>query len=199
MSSRFVFMSAVTILCMSAVSQAEQVSYEINAVIDQIIDPGKLLAGQVKKGDILKGMYTFDTKAVDTDSSPQYGHFDQLNENNGFSLRMNKLVSKKPTSHHNLFHTIDISNGKTDYFYIESMTELPLGNDLMIRNISLEIFDYTGSAINSDALSPEPPEITHAEDKNVLFSGTKVNTHNDFDVKAHITSIRRIDNVAEKQ
>ena len=77
-------------------SYAEQVAFNIEAVIDHIYDPNNALADQLKSGDSLTSIYTFDISIPDSANSPVYGFYNQVSsEANGFTLII-KNLSRSP-------------------------------------------------------------------------------------------------------
>lgn len=169
---------------------AAPITYEIQAQVDYIYDPGNKLVQRIKPGDNLTGTYTFDSAISDTASSPLYGFYNQKhNTENGFSLKITALSSNTIKTRNIDFHSINTWNDQSDFFYIESKMYAPLGNGLTITFIGLEIFDVTGQALSSDKLSHNPPIISHARDKNLLISGRADGSSEDFELRASISSI----------
>ncbi|KPJ96858.1 MAG: hypothetical protein AMJ55_01375 [Gammaproteobacteria bacterium SG8_15] len=169
---------------------AATITYEIQAEVDHIYDPGNKLAQRIKPGDHLSGSYTFDTEVSDTASSPLYGFYNQKhNTANGFSLKITALSSNAIRTRNTEFHSINTWNDQSDFYYVESKMYSPLGNGLTITFIGLEIFDVTGQALSSDKLTHSPPIISHARDKNLLISGRADGSSEEFELRAIISSI----------
>lgn len=169
---------------------AAAITYEIQAKVDYIYDPGNKLVQRIKPGDNLTGSYTFDPEISDTASSPLYGFYNQkYNTENGFSLKITALSPNAIKTRNTEFHSINTWNDQSDFFYVESKMYSPLGNGLTITFIGLEVFDVTGQALSSDKLSHNPPIISHARDKNLLISGRADGSSEDFELRATISSI----------
>jgi hypothetical protein len=169
---------------------AATITYEIQAQVDHIYDPGNKLVQRIKPGDRLMGTYTFDTEVSDTASSPLYGFYNQKhNAANGFSLNIKALSSNAIRTRNTEFHSINTWNDQSDFYYVESKMYSPIGNGLTITFIGLEVFDVTGQALSSDKLTHNPPIISHARDKNLLISGRADGASEDFELRATISSI----------
>ena len=80
------------IIFTGSLASAEKVTYEIQATVDHIHDPGHALAQRIKLGDNFSGTYSFDTNVPDTAESPLYGFYNQRNNNSsGFELHIKAL------------------------------------------------------------------------------------------------------------
>ena len=178
------------ILLVNGISYAEQVTFSINAEIDHIYDPNNVLAGKLKLGDKLSSTYTFNTAIPDSAPSALYGFYNQLNNKaSGFSLKIDSL-SRSPISSRNIvFNSVNTWNSNGDFYYAESKMRTAAGNGITITFIGLEVFDVTGQALSDDKLTPVPPNITFARDKNLLISGTNEGAMEDFEIRAKILSI----------
>ncbi|WP_455201443.1 hypothetical protein [Kaarinaea lacus] len=183
-------LTLVIVFLAANIAYAEQVTFQIKAVVDHIYDPDNAMADRIKLGESLTSTYTFDTTIPDTASSPIYGFYNQANnKSNGFSLIIKKLSATPITSRNIDFHSINTWNSHGDFYYAESKMRSPVGNGITITYVGLEIFDITGQAIPDDKLTNIPPNISFARDKNLLISGRSDNAGEDFEIRAKIYSI----------
>lgn len=184
------FLTMILIFFGINLSYAEQVTFKIDAVIDHIYDSNNALADRLKLGEHLSGTYTFDTTIPDTETSPAYGFYNQVNSgSNGFNLEIRSLSPSLIKSHNLAFHSINTWNSHGDFYYAETKIRSPIGNGLTITFVGLEVFDSTGRALTNDKLTNAPPDITYARDKHLLISGIADGASEDFEIRATVTSI----------
>ncbi len=87
---------------------AAAITYEIQAKVDYIYDPGNKLVQRIKPGDNLTGTYTFDPEISDTALSPLYGFYNQKHAaENGFTLKITALSSNAIKTRNTEFHSIN--------------------------------------------------------------------------------------------
>ena len=163
---------------------AEPVTFEISATVYNISDPGNAFQNSVNLGDKITGTYTIDVATPDSDPDPQYGHYIFNNSSTtpqfGFDFLLNNNSLKSdPTVTTHMFEAL-IANSVSDHFGIISWENMPLSNGSSVDNIAIDMYDSTGQALTSDALTALAPNVSAFEWHDIhvggnAFSGTYYN------------------------
>ena len=69
-----------------------QIGIEIRATVSFIEDPDNLLNNTVHTGDIIRGVYSYNSFAVDSNPLPQVGDYHYMTAPNGIRLRVNGIT-----------------------------------------------------------------------------------------------------------
>ncbi|MCX5638919.1 MAG: hypothetical protein NTX52_14680 [Planctomycetota bacterium] len=110
-------------------------------------------------GDIITGNYTYDTDTPDQNPSPTIGHYQYSSSPYGVSLSVNGFILQTDPDHVDfLVGTLNDENGRDSYGFI-SYNNQSLPNDIPVWHIALQLDDYSGTALYSDALPTEPPVV----------------------------------------
>lgn len=172
---------------------AEPVTFEISATVYNIYDPGNAFQNTVVLGDKITGTYTIDIATPDSDPDPQYGHyiFDSTSTQLGFDflLNTNSLKSDSTTSSH--MYEAHTMNSGSDHFGIISHGNLPLTSGSSVDDIFIDLYDSTGQALTSDALSGQAPNISAFEYHDIHVSGAS-NNGTFYNLDAKIDSIKAV-------
>jgi len=75
-----------------ASASCARVKIEISATVSLVDDPDNLLHNTVAPGDIITGIYTYDSFAVDSNPLPQVGDYYYRAAPNGIRLKVNGLT-----------------------------------------------------------------------------------------------------------
>jgi hypothetical protein len=152
---------------------AEPVTFEISATVYNIYDPGNAFQNTVALGDKITGTYTIDIAVPDMEPDPQYGHyvFDPISPQLGFDLFVNNnsLKSDPYTTSH--IYEADTINSSEDHFSLFSHGNMPLSNGSSVDDIFIDLFDPTGLALTSDALSAQAPNVAAFDYHDIHVSG----------------------------
>lgn len=177
----------------SANAQAELVTYEITSTVYEVSDPSNVLQGGIAVGNTISGTYTFDISVTDEDPSPENALYNQTHTNaSGFDLTANNIIIRSDKAVPG--HMQEMFVGDTpwsDYYGFMSWGNTVSNNPtIIISDIFADLYDPTGAALNSTALSTTPPNVNSFEQRNLsIYGGNSDNTQY-FNVYAKIDSIK---------
>lgn len=197
MHSRIIPSTVASLLLLVPLAEvvAEPVTFEISATVYNIYDPGNAFQNTVGSGDKITGTYTIDIAAPDSEPDPQYGHyiFDSTSTQLGFDFLLNSISLKSDpmaSSHMYEAHTM---NSSGDHLGIISHGNMPLNSGGSVEDIFIDLYDSTGQAFTSDALTDQAPNISAFEFHDVHVSGN-ANNGNYYYLDAKINSIQAVGN-----
>jgi hypothetical protein len=172
---------------------AEPVTFEISATIYNVYDPGNAFQNTVISGDTITGTYTIDIASPDSEPDPQYGHyiFDPTSTQVGFDLLLNNTSLKSDPMASGHMYEAHTMNSSSDHLGIFSHGNLPLSNGGSVEDIIVDLYDPTGQAFTSDALTGQAPNIPAFEFHDIHVSGN-ANDGNYYYLDAKIDSIQAV-------
>ncbi len=191
-SLKYVLLSLVS--CYPVINvHAEQVSFEISATVYNVDDIGNSLDGSVTPGDIITGTYTLDLATPDSDPSPEYGHYPHNTAQSnpisvGFDLILNNHSLKSDQTIPGHMVEAHVMNSYSDHFSMGSWGNQPLANGTNVDDIMLDLYDSTGQAQVSDALTSQAPNLNAFEIHDIHVFGSSVN-YDTYYIDAKIDSI----------
>ncbi|WP_455204483.1 hypothetical protein, partial [Kaarinaea lacus] len=170
---------------------AEQVTFEIQATVYDIYDPGNVLQGAINLGDNVSGGYTFDTNVQDFDSSPEFGHFDQtLGGGSGFDININQENIRSDRNNPGFMYEIHIENYISDFYHVASWGNTPLQNGALVNDIIIDLYDGNGTALNTSDLSTTAPDINAFMYKDMIIAGSNNSNTQYYHVIAKVDLIK---------
>ena len=190
-----VLLSFVT--CYPAINVvADPVSFEISATVYNVEDFGNSLEGSVNPGDKITGVYTIDPATPDSDSSTEYGSYQhstvQTNTVSvGFDLNLNSHSLKSDSTIPGHMVAANVMNSYSDHFSIGSWGNQPLATGVKVDDIMLDLYDPTGQALVSDALTSQAPNISAFDFHDLHVFGSGLN-NDAYYIDARIDSISAI-------
>jgi len=189
-----VTLAGATMLVASAITSAEPVTFEISATVYNVYDSAYALQGSVAMGDKITGTYTIDISAPDNDPNFEYGHYifdvnTPANPQLGFDLIVNSHSLKSdPTVSGHMYQAYTM-NSYSDHFGLSSWGNVPLSNGTKVDDIFMDLYDPSGQALSSDALSNQAPNVTAFEIHDLHISGSSSN-YDYYYIDAKIDSIQ---------
>jgi hypothetical protein len=149
----------VLALC-AANTCAKLVQIGLTADVTSVTDFGGLLGGRINVGDTITGHYTFDSDTPDTDwnggsASDMVGRYWHRTPPYGISLNAGGFVFQ--TDPDNVNFLIEIVNDYRDNYGLISDRNAPLYDNVIVNCIWVQLDDYPGTALLSDALPATPP------------------------------------------
>ncbi|HEY5602669.1 MAG TPA: hypothetical protein VIM41_06135 [Gammaproteobacteria bacterium] len=166
----------------SAMVLADTVTFEITATVYNVYDPGNGLQGSVFPGDKITGTYTIDTATFDNDPNPEFGyyvfnstttHSPQL----GFDLTLNDHSFKSDPATSGHMYQAYVMNSSSDHFGLASWGNMPLANGSTVDNIFIDLYDPSGQALASDALTQQAPNVPAFQYHDIHVSGSAYNSN----------------------
>ena len=172
---------------------AQTATFEITATIYDISDPGGALGSGVGYGDQITGTYTIDLSTPDSDpgvESAQYMMSGQppTTPQSGFDLMLNSHSLKSDPANPGFMLNVYMMNSFSDHFGMGSWGNMPLANGSRVDDIFLDLYDSTGTALSSTALSSQAPDISKFELHDIHVSGMSASGQY-YNVNAKINSI----------
>jgi hypothetical protein len=195
MHSRLIPSTVASLLLLVPLTEvsAEPVTFEISATVNNIYDPGNALQNTVVSGDRITGTYTIDIATPDSDPDPQYGHyiFDSTSAQLGFDLLLNSISLKSDPMASGHMYEAHTMNSSSDHFGIMSHGNIPLSSGGSVDEIIFDLYDPTGQALPSDALTGQAPNISAFEFHDLHVAGN-ANDGNFYSLDASIDSIQAV-------
>ena len=169
-----------------------RVKIEISATVSQVDDPDNLLHNAVAPGDIITGMYIYDSFAVDTNPLPQVGDYSYRTAPNGIRLQVNGLTFG--TNPANVDFLLEVVNNyqNLDNYLLHSYSNLfsvSAMGESVVNDISWQLDDPTQRALSSAALPRNAPVLSHWQSIFGLTIDSSGENH--FFIRANVTSAVR--------
>jgi len=136
-------------------------SVEIAASIRTVEDPFGILQGAIGPGDEISAVYTYDFATEDADDSPRVGEYWHASHPAGIRIVAGDVAFESdPLQAGFVVRVVDDEAGDTgDLYRITSYNQLPLRPGVLVDRIEWDLFDPSSSALESDALPHEAPDL----------------------------------------
>jgi hypothetical protein len=175
-----------------ASASCAEISIEITATVSLVDDPDNLLHNAVAPGDIMTGIYTYDSSAVDSNPLPQVGDYFYSTAPNGIRLNVNGLTfATDPRDVNFLLELVNDYNNSDNYvvisynnFFSVSATGMPVMNI-----IDWQLDDPTQTALSSTALPRNAPVLSNWQ--SIFGLSISSDGENHFFIRANVTSAVR--------
>lgn len=186
----FTYAMFFTAAAISSSVQAELAVFNVNATITDVYDSANVLQGRITIGNPVSGTYQFETQVPDEDPNVEYARYNQANTGAiGFDLITGGVSLKTDPTVPGHMHFIDMGNSFSDFYHIGSWGNRELSDGVKIDDITLDLYDDTGVALNHTLLSATAPTIGAFTYRNIYISGTDANGLNYFTVVAKLDSL----------
>ena len=140
------------------------ITIKIVAKVYDFYDSNNILGGAIKVNDTIKGKYTYDSGAIDSNPDPTIGEYWYNSSPCGIEVKAGGFVFK--TNPNDVNFAIAIANDLAYYPYlfgdlyeIVSFNNSNLSNDLVYM-IAWVLIDESGTALSSDALPTTAPDLS---------------------------------------
>jgi hypothetical protein len=174
------------VILRSSPVEATLVTIEIEAVVDSVDDPFGYLEGNITPGDIITGIYTYDTDTPDSSPLPGAGRYEHYAHPSGFSLSVGGLdFVTDPANTHFLIEIVN-NYPSDDGYGVVSYNNLPVSNGTSVNNISWALKDYSATALSSVELTTTAPVLTDWQVNYLNIGGGP--GRSGFVFQAHVTS-----------
>jgi len=168
-------------------AEAVLITIEIEAVVDSVTDDGNYLEGQISPGDTITGWYIYDTSTLDTNPSPNGGHYEHYTLPSGIFLSVGGFDFETDPANVNFLVEIENDHPPEDNYFLLSPNNTTLPNGTSVNEISWWLNDPTGSALSSDALPTIAPVLEDWQSNTLIISGPGGHGPG-FGIWAHVTS-----------
>jgi len=170
-----------------------QMTIEIQATVSLVEDADNLLNNAVHPGDIITGMYNYNSFAVDSNPLPQVGDYHYYTASNGIRLNVNGLAfATEPRNVDFLLEVVNNYENLDNYVVISynNFFSVSARGDFVQNIIDWQLDDPTQTALSSTRLPRTPPVLSDWES---IFGLTISSTGEDFFlIRANVTSAVRI-------
>jgi hypothetical protein len=120
----------------------------------------------------MSGSYTFDAGVPDDDPAVEDGHYNQTGTGaSGFNLSVNQHTIQSNLANSGFMYEIHVHNSISDHYHVGSWGNTPLANGVPVDDIMLDLYDDSGSALNSTELSTTAPNVSAFMYKDLMISG----------------------------
>lgn len=153
-------------VCLCAMSfcpkpaEATLITIAIEAVVDDVQDPDNYLEGRINIGDLITGIYTYDTDTPDSSSSANVGRYEHYSYPCGFSLSVGSLSFMTDPGNTNFVVEIGNNAYYDDFYIVDSLINLPLPDETSVSRIRFVLGDPSETAISSIELPVTAPILT---------------------------------------
>ena len=175
-----------------ASASCAQVRIVITATVSLVDDPDNLLNNTVAPGDIITGIYTYDSFAVDSNPLPEVGDYRYTTAPNGIRLSVNGLnFGTDPADVDFLLEVVNNYENLDNYVVISynNLFAVSATGQLVMNTIDWQLDDPTQTALSSADLPRNPPVLS---DWQSIF-GLNIMSFGDnyFLIRANVTSAVR--------
>lgn len=169
---------------------AEMVTIKVSASVTYVDDIGNALNNQMNVGDVITGTYTFDTLTVDLEPAPEMGKYEFATGVGGMSFVVNTLTMASNQNAPTGAYSIDILNYLGfDAYHVMSYDNLPLATGASLQEMSINFYDPTGTAHNSDVLTNTAPDLARYENGDIHGYGRSADGLNFFNFQAKVNTV----------
>lgn len=166
-------------------AQAALITITIEAQVDSVQDRSDRLEGNISAGDIITGTYTYESTTPDTSSLAYMAEYWHYAPPAGFSLSVGGFDFQTDPADVEFYVFVRNNNPPGDDTYrIYSYNNLALSTGAEVFGIAWDLYDYTGTALSSDALPTTPPVLDDWQSGNRLLLFGRCS----YVVEAHVTS-----------
>jgi len=140
------------------------ITIKIVAKVYDVYDPHNLFGGAIKVNGTIKGKYTYDSVAIDSDPDPTVGEYWYNSSPCGIEVKAGGFVFK--TNPNDVNFAIAIANDLAYYPYlfgdlyeVVSFNNSNISNDL-VYIIAWILIDESGTALSNDSLPTTAPDLS---------------------------------------
>ena len=183
-----IFLTGLALVSTSV--NAEMMTIKVSASVTYVDDIGNALDNQMYVGDVITGTYTFDTLTVDSEPAPDSGKYEFAPGVAGMSFVVNNLTMTSNQNAATGAYSIEIFNHLgSDGYHVRSFVNLPLTSGASLQEISINFFDPTGTALNSDLLLNAAPDLARYEYSDINGYGRSADGLNFFNFQAKVNTV----------
>jgi len=173
-------------------AKCAQIKIEIGASVSLVDDPDNLLNNTVHPGDIITGVYSYNSFAVDSNPLPEVGDYRYTTAPNGIRLNVNGLTfATDPADVDFLLEVVNNYQNLDNYLLISynNLFAVSASGEFVMNTIEWQLDDPTQTALSSAALPRTPPILS---DWQSIFGLTIFSSgDNHFLIRANVTSAVR--------
>jgi len=153
---------------------------QFTAEVTRVSDTYRVLEGKVNLGDLITGVYIYDSSTPDSDPWAGAGRYEYYAPPAGITLTVGGFVfMTDPANVNFVIATADWGPEVpcqlvwcNDAYHLESKNNLPLSNGVLVDSIVFGLIDDYITALTSDALLAAAPILDDWETRLVQISGS---------------------------
>jgi hypothetical protein len=142
------------------------------------------LDASITNGATVKGFYIYDDSAADASEDTTVGSFHYTNSVFGIAVSVGNYVFRTNPEHVDFL--LSVVNRERDNYLLRSYHNVS-STGLRVNHISWQLDDPSGTALNSDAMPPEPPNLAAFPD--TFFGLTIEGGFDSYLIRAVITKV----------
>jgi len=170
---------------------AKSITINLTAEVLAVEDSTNILEGKIIVGSIITGNYTYDSNTPDSNPSSDVGEYRHYDSPNGIFLTSGGFVfCTDPCNVDFLVGVADTDLG--DSYVLSSCHNKNLANGYPIADISWQLDDDSGSAIDSDVLPETPPVLEDWNDTSWNLSIWTPSRDSELIIEAEVTSVELV-------
>ena len=165
---------------------------EIRATVSLVDDPDNLLNNAVAPGDIITGIYAYDSFAVDSNPLEEVGDYRYTTAPNGIRLKVTGLTfGTNPADVDFLLEVVNNYQNLDNYLLISynNLFAVSAMGESVMNIIAWQLDDPTQTALSSTALPRTPPVLSDWQSIFGLTIDSSGDNH--FFIRANVTSAVR--------
>lgn len=175
-----------------ASANCAQLRIVIRATVSFVDDPDNLLNNSVAPGDIITGIYTYDSSAVDSNPLEEVGDYRYTTPPNGIRLSVNGLTfATNPADVDFLLEVVNNYQNLDNYLLISynNLFAVSAMGEFVMNTIAWQLDDPTQTAMSSAELPRTPPVLSNWQSIFGLTIDSSGDNH--FLIRANVTSAVR--------
>lgn len=141
-------------------ARSEIVTIRIEGEISYVDSVSEWLNDNFTVGEIITGVYVYDTSTPDSSGSPNSGHYWHYTDPYGIYLDIGDIVVQTDPDNVEFFMSM-VNTDVDDYYVIASLRNLPIPNGPSVHRIGWQLDDPSATALSSDDLLATPPVLEH--------------------------------------
>jgi hypothetical protein len=169
-----------------------QIKIEIRATVSLVDDPDNLLTNTVHPGDIITGVYSYNSFVVDSNPLAEVGDYRYTTAPNGFRLNVNGLTfATDPADVDFLLEVVNNYQNLDNYLLISynNLFAVSARGEFVMNTIDWQLDDPTQTALSSATLPRTPPILSDWQSIFGLTIDSSGDNH--FLIRANVTSAVR--------
>lgn len=190
----FCFVASLVVGFLTPMSaNCARVTIAITATVTVVDDFNNILNASIAVGDTIRGSYSYDSIAVDSNPLPQVGDYYYTTAPSGVRLTVNGLNFRTdPSNVAFLLELVDNYLGRDNYVWhsYNNLFDISATGMFVSNHLDFQLDDPTQTAISSPALPKNPPRLSDWT-QDVGLNITSSGDNGSFFIRATVTSAVR--------
>jgi hypothetical protein len=146
----------------SAATDPTRVTINLTAIVDLVDNPNGVPVGDIARGDVITGSYTYDPKTKDMSPLVEFGAYPHNQQPYGIQLNMGSFSVETDPANVDLQITIgnDSNPDNSDSYRVTSFHNVGTEPGPGVQLISWDLIDSTGTALSNADLKKTAPVLS---------------------------------------